>query len=218
MTKKLARWLLFTIVFCGGMLWLADGWRSPLLLAYVAGMSAIFCYALLAMTSDLAKERFHPAEPGIDAGALLWVRLTALATLIVSPLDGGRLHWSPAIPDGIRAAAMIGSLAAFLFCFRAMLTNRFFSPVVRIQNDRGHEVVDRGPYAVIRHPGYLGMITGVPLMAIGFGSWFGLVFATAYGLLILYRVAYEDRFLQQNLPGYRDYAARVTARLVPGLW
>ena len=218
MTKKLTRWVLFTLIFCGGMLALADGWRSPLLLGYSAGMSALFFYALLAMTSDLTSERFHPPEPGIDAVALQWVRLTALAAVVVAPLDGGRFHWSPAIPDGVRVAAMIGSLVAFLICFRAMLTNRFFSAVIRIQKDRGHQVVDRGPYAVIRHPGYAGMITGVPLMALGLGSWFGFGFASVYSLLILRRVTYEDRFLQQNLPGYREYAARVTARLVPRVW
>jgi len=218
MRLKLVRWGLFTIIFCGGMLTLADGWRSPLLLAYAAGISALFFYALFAMTSDLANERFHPPEPGIDAVALRWVRLTALATVIVAPLDGGRFHWSPSIPEAVRVAALLGSLAAFLFCFRAMLTNRFFSVVVRIQTDRGHHVIDRGPYAIIRHPGYAGMISGVPLMALGLGSWLGFGLACAYSLLILRRVTHEDRFLQKNLPGYSDYAARVTARLVPGVW
>ena len=62
------------------------------------------------------------------------------------------------------------------------------------------------------------MIAGVPLMAIGFGSWWGFAFACVYSLLIFRRVTVEDQFLRANLAGYLNYAARVTSRLVPGLW
>ena len=62
------------------------------------------------------------------------------------------------------------------------------------------------------------MITGVPLMAIGLGSWWGFLFASIYSLLILRRVAFEDQFLRANLPGYSEYTTRVTARLLPGVW
>jgi protein-S-isoprenylcysteine O-methyltransferase Ste14 len=218
MAKGLARWALITIVFCGGVLALSGQWRSPLIWTFVTGVSLLFLYALTTIEPDLANERFHPPTPGLDPVALRWVRLTALATVVVSPLDGGRFHWSPAIPDAVRVAAMIGTLAAFLLCFRAMIANRFFSVVIRIQDDRGHRVVDSGPYSIIRHPGYAGMILGVPLMAIALGSLWGLAFASAYAVLILRRVGMEDRFLRTNLPGYTDYTSRVTARLLPGIW
>lgn len=218
MLKKLGRWLLVTVVVCGGMLALSGQWDSPLIWTFMVGMSGITLYALTAMTSDLADERFHPPSPGLDRVALRWVRISALAAVVVAPLDGGRFHWSPPPPDSVRAAAMVGALLAFALCFRAMVVNRYFSSVIRIQSDRGHRVVDSGPYAFIRHPGYAGMIAGVPMMAIGFGSWWGLAFASVYSLLILRRVMVEDRFLRANLPGYPDYAARVTNRLVPGIW
>ena len=70
----------------------------------------------------------------------------------------------------------------------------------------------------MRHPGYAGMIAGVPLMAIALGSLWGLALSSIYSLLILRRVAKEDRFLHANLPGYSEYAHRVTARLLPGVW
>ena len=218
MLMKLRFWALFTVIYGGGMLILSGQYRSPLLWTFSAGMSALVLYALVTIESDLARERFHPPTKGVDAVALAWIRITALLTIIVSPLDGGRFHWSPPLPDALRVAAMIGALSAFLLCFRSMIVNRFFSVVIRIQEDRGHRVVDSGPYAVIRHPGYAGMILGVPLVPIVFGSLWGLAFAGAYALLILRRVETEDRFLRANLPGYGDYAARVTARLVPGVW
>jgi protein-S-isoprenylcysteine O-methyltransferase Ste14 len=217
MAKKTTRWLLFTVIVCGGMAAISGEWTSWLMWTYLIGVSAVFFYALTSLDPDLAQERFHPPVSGADKVALRWIRVAALITLVIAPLDR-RFHWGPSIPDALRAMAIAGSLAAFLFTFHAMLTNRFFSSVIRIQNDRGHRLVDTGPYAVIRHPGYAGMIAGVPLMPIALGSWWGFAVASAYALLILRRVVKEDRFLQANLPGYSDYTTRVTSRLVPGIW
>jgi protein-S-isoprenylcysteine O-methyltransferase Ste14 len=217
MPKKLTRWLLFNVVFCGGLLALSGEWTSPLLWTYLACVSAVFFYALMSIDEDLAKERFHPPKPSADAAALRWIRASAIATLIVMPLDR-RFHWSAPMPDALRILAIVGSLVAILFVFRAMLTNRFFSAVIRIQDDRGHRVVDRGPYAVIRHPGYAGMIAGVPLVPSALGSWWGFPIAMVYASLIANRVSVEDRFLQKNLPGYVEYTTRVKSRLVPGIW
>ena len=217
MLRKITRWVLFTLVFCGGILAMSGDWTSPLLWTYLAGVSAVFFYALMSLDPELARERFNPPGPGADAGALLWIRITALAALIVTVADM-RFRWSAPVPVSLRIVGIVGSLSAFLFCFRAMLTNRFFSPVIRIQEERGHRVVDAGPYAVIRHPGYAGMIVGVPLMPVALGSWWGSAIASVYALLILNRVRVEDRFLRANLPGYVEYASRVRSRLVPGIW
>jgi protein-S-isoprenylcysteine O-methyltransferase Ste14 len=99
-----------------------------------------------------------------------------------------------------------------------MAANRFFSPVVRVQSERGHRVIDVGPYARMRHPGYLGMAVFAPMAALALGSWWALVPAGLYTTLILRRAAVEDRFLHGHLPGYAEYAARVRFRILPGIW
>jgi len=89
---------------------------------------------------------------------------------------------------------------------------------VRIQSDRGQHVVDSGPYALIRHPGYAfgGLyMLGTPL---ALGSLWGLVPAALVLLILLVRTSWEDRTLQAELPGYREYARRVRYRLLPGFW
>lgn len=209
---------MFSVIVGGGTLALSGEWTSPIVWTFVAGTSLLVLYAMTATASDLAQERFRPPTSSHDRVALVFIRVSALAAVVVAPLDGGRLHWSAPIPDAVRWAGVIGTLLAFALVFHAMVVNRYFSAVIRIQNDRGHQVVDRGPYAVIRHPGYLGMITGVPLMAIVFGSWWGFAFACIYSALIVRRVTVEDRFLRTNLPGYPEYASHVTSRLVPGVW
>jgi protein-S-isoprenylcysteine O-methyltransferase Ste14 len=99
-----------------------------------------------------------------------------------------------------------------------MRANRFFSPVVRVQTERGHRVIDGGPYGSIRHPGYLGMIVSVMCSGLVLGSWLGFALAALYAALILRRVFFEDAFLKANLAGYPDYARRVPYRLIPGGW
>ena len=118
----------------------------------------------------------------------------------------------------MRVAGLIGLVLSCLFIFRAMLANRFFSPVVRIQTERGHRVVMTGPYAVIRHPGYAGMILMAPFSGLALGSWLSVALALAYSLMVLRRVMFEDAFLRHNLDGYEAYARQVRYRLVPGVF
>lgn len=99
-----------------------------------------------------------------------------------------------------------------------MVVNRFFSTAIRIQTDRAHQVVSRGPYAVVRHPGYLGMIVAAPASVLALGSWWALAPALAYSALVARRVATEDHFLHERLDGYPAYATRVRYRLIPGVW
>ena len=96
--------------------------------------------------------------------------------------------------------------------------NRHFEPGVRIQRDRGQTVIDSGPYAVVRHPGYIfGAILAVS-MALALGSWWALVPAAAVGIGLVPRTLFEEATLRAELPGYIDYAQRVKWRWVPGVW
>ena len=107
---------------------------------------------------------------------------------------------------------------AMVLVYRAMHENKFFSSVIRVQTDRGHRVVETGPYSLVRHPGYAGMIAAMPLSGLALGSWLSFGVALVYSAMIVRRVLFEDAFLLQNLDGYPAYARRVTGRLVPRVW
>jgi protein-S-isoprenylcysteine O-methyltransferase Ste14 len=106
-----------------------------------------------------------------------------------------------------------------VLCFWAMAVNRFFSSVVRIQSDRGQYVVASGPYAYVRHPGYLAGIVIILASGLALGSWLAALLVIVSSLpFLLYRAITEDGVLQAQLPGYADYVGRVRWRLVPGIW
>jgi protein-S-isoprenylcysteine O-methyltransferase Ste14 len=100
----------------------------------------------------------------------------------------------------------------------AEAVNKFFEPTVRIQTDRGHQVIDTGPYAIVRHPGYAGgslLFLGIPL---SLGSLWALIPAGLTCVFLVLRTRWEDQTLQAELAGYKEYTQRVCSRLIPGLW
>ncbi len=99
-----------------------------------------------------------------------------------------------------------------------MASNRFFSATVRIQKDRNHQVVTTGPYRYVRHPGYVGGIIAMLMTPLALGSWVALIpsFVVASGFVL--RTSLEDKVLQEELGGYKDYAKNIRYRLFPMIW
>ena len=115
-------------------------------------------------------------------------------------------------------AAFAVFIAANALQIWAMAVNTFFSTALRLQAERGHQLVRSGPYRYVRHPGYLAMLLIVLSTAFALGSKLALLPATMYGALILFRAVREDQFLLTNLPGYADYIEGAPYRLIPGVW
>jgi len=128
------------------------------------------------------------------------------------------LHWSPEFSMSIKIIAFIILLAGYALGFYALVENRFFSGMVRIQSERGHHVVSGGPYRWVRHPGYAGAILSylaTPLILDSAWTYLPSVFLT---IVIVIRTALEDKVLHNELQGYPEYAGRVRFRLFPGVW
>jgi protein-S-isoprenylcysteine O-methyltransferase Ste14 len=215
--KRLRIWAALSAVLTVVVLGLSGRWEDPWLLTYCAIWSVLFLGAMLGIDDDLARERFAPPEPGADRLPLRAIRLAGFGHVIVGALDAGWWHVSD-VPAPLRMLGLAGMTASAALVFAAMHTNRFFSPVVRLQRERGHAVIDRGIYGRLRHPGYAGMMAAVPCSALALGSWPALAVACVYSALIARRVLFEDAFLRAHLEGYAGYADRVRARVIPGVW
>ena len=137
--------------------------------------------------------------------------------VIVAGLDH-RHGWSPEFPLWLIVLGFILISLGYAFAAWALAENRFFSSVVRIQTDRGHVVCDTGPYRIVRHPGYAGNIPPLVGIVLALGSVWTLIPAAVALIIAVIRTALEDRTLQGELPGYRDYARRVHYRLIPGIY
>jgi protein-S-isoprenylcysteine O-methyltransferase Ste14 len=136
---------------------------------------------------------------------------------IVAGLDVGRFQWSE-----LHINFAIAGVILFLLCVAlgswAIVINRFFELTVRIQSERGHKVITSGPYRFVRHPGYLAITLGALSASLILGSGYSLIPGGLGIIAVLIRTHLEDRTLQEELNGYREYASRVRWRLVPGIW
>jgi protein-S-isoprenylcysteine O-methyltransferase Ste14 len=136
---------------------------------------------------------------------------------VVAGLDI-RWHGSASVPRGWQILGLTCFIVSLGLALWALTQNPFFSPVVRVQTERGHQLITSGPYQFIRHPGYLGSAASALCGAVGLGSWWALLPAmVAVGFLVR-RTILEDRFLLSELAGYREYARKVRYRLLPGIW
>lgn len=137
--------------------------------------------------------------------------------VIVAGLDH-RYHWSSEFPLWLIVIGFLLISLGYAFAAWALAENRFFSSVVRIQTDRGHVVCDSGPYRFVRHPGYAGNILALFGIVLALGSVWTLIPAAVASIISVIRTVLEDHTLQEELPGYRDYAQRVRFRLIPGIY
>jgi protein-S-isoprenylcysteine O-methyltransferase Ste14 len=137
------------------------------------------------------------------------------------PLVAGfdaRFGWSPDFQPLVKTLALALILGGYVLGSYALIENRFFSGMVRIQSERGHRVISSGPYRWMRHPGYAGALLaylGTPLFLDSLWAFLPVAIIT---ILLFARTSLEDRTLQDELEGYREYARRVRYRLIPGVW
>lgn len=140
-----------------------------------------------------------------------------LAVFIIGGLDH-RFEWTGIVSPGIHILGTLLLITGHAVFTWGMISNRFFSTMVRIQDDRDHMVATAGPYRIIRHPGYVGFILQTVAVPFILGSNWGLIPAGMVCILFIIRTAYEDATLQKELNGYREYADKVRYRLIPGIW
>lgn len=135
----------------------------------------------------------------------------------IMALDAGRFNWSH-MEDWTLIPGLILFTFGFFMVYWAMIMNPHFETIVRIQHDRNHKVISRGPYRILRHPGYLGLIITNFGSTLIVGSKFGFITAVATLLILVTRTLLEDRDLQSELAGYKEYAQKIRYRLIPYIW
>ena len=207
--------LMFAILFRSAGRWdYWQGWVFFLLHIYVT-----LCSWLI-IPSELLPERIKPGPGTKEWDHVFYAFYLPLVYIIplIAALDGGRNHWTGNFPLWVNALAFIVIFLGYSLTILSLWKNRFFSSTVRIQKDRGHYVVDKGPYAFIRHPGYAGVIISCFGISFALNSLWALVPAGLLAIAFIIRTYLEDITLQKELAGYIEYAARVRYRLLPRVW
>jgi protein-S-isoprenylcysteine O-methyltransferase Ste14 len=205
---------LFMFLPAGTWAW-RKGWLFILILLGV--ISAVFVVLRRANPEVIiARSRFHKGTKRWDKILLCLYFPAMSAVLLVAALDDGRFHWSP-VPWWVCGLGYALLFAGIGIVTWAEAVNKFFEVTVRIQSERGHSVIDTGPYAIVRHPGYVGGIFHAIGIALSLGSLWALIPAVIASMVLIVRTQWEDQTLQEELSGYKEYTQRVRYKLIPGV-
>ncbi|HKJ26698.1 MAG TPA: isoprenylcysteine carboxylmethyltransferase family protein [Anaerolineales bacterium] len=225
LAKALIGFLMY-VFLVPALLFIAAGTlRWPMAWVYTAALLAstlLSRLVVLIKNPDTLQERanFTSTEntEKWDRLLVMWVGLFGpMLLMVVAGLDH-RYGWSGGLPRWLQSLGAVLVIAGYGVAVWAMIVNKYFSAVVRIQEDRGHTVVKRGPYRLVRHPAYAGAVwAGLAFPLMLDTLW---VFIPAVVLVgaVLVRTAKEDDMLKEKLAGYKAYSAETRYRIFPGIW
>lgn len=206
------------VAFIGGIIFTSAGrWNLPFVWAILGLLCVFYCSMAVMVDPELVKERNSPGPGNVDRLTRPLGGLLLIGHWILAGLDVGRFHWSP-VPWPVQVGGVLGYFAALTVNLWTMRVNTFYSSVVRVQSDRGHRVIDVGPYRFVRHPGYLATLLAMLSGGIALGSWLAMIPILGFAVLFIRRTILEDQMLLDELPDYAGYAQRVRWRLVPGIF
>jgi protein-S-isoprenylcysteine O-methyltransferase Ste14 len=197
--------------------------RAWVLLAVLLVVRVSSAIAVFRVNPGLLRERatvlVHRDQPWADRLILLAFMGTAfMGVPAVAALDVFHWHVLPSPSPSLASAGLVLFAVGWTIIALALRANAFAVTVVRLQKERHHTVVDSGVYSVVRHPMYAGSLLVEVGMSVWLGSYTAALFAAIPIGLLMVRLELEERFLQRELPGYPEYAARVRYRVLPSIW
>ena len=208
----------FAVLFisAGTLAWI-NGWIYAGLVSIYWVISTV---VLARVNPEMLNARGNVVKKGTKGFDKVWVAIYPILTfgnLVVMGFDAVRFQWS-FMPFWLTYVGILMFIFAFPLALWAMAVNKFFEWTARIQDDRQQYVCTSGPYKIMRHPGYAGLIVSILAYPFILGSWWGFVLSGILAIIIVIRTALEDSMLQNELPGYREYANQVKYRLIPLIW
>ena len=190
------------------------------------GVLSILRVISLALLWPTRRELLAERSKGVvQAGQSLGDRIlltsfmaTYAALIVFSAADVWRLHLLPPLPTVIRMVGLAAFVVGTGIVHNALRANAFAVTVVRLQDERGQVVAREGPYGIVRHPMYAGIVPVMVGMAAWLGSAAGMIAAAVPTAILCARIVLEERMLRARLAGYEDYAREVRWRLLAGVW
>jgi len=217
----LVRWIAIVLVFAillfvpaGTMNW-PEAW---IFLGLYITFSIVVGTWMWKNNPGLLVERLHVEKrpgKGWDAALLLAIAAFFIAIFVLAGIDVFHTHWS-SLPVIAEAFGFVGIALAWALVFLVMKENPFVSRTVQVTESQ--KVISSGPYRFVRHPMYVGAIVFFLCIPIALGSLYAILPASVGAALFVARTYMEDKTLQKEFEGYKEYAKKVRYRLLPGVW
>jgi len=220
------RFIVRMILFALALMWPAGTWvwrEAWVMVGLWLVFGLVIQHYLIHDDPALLSERLklvpiHKDQKTWDKVLMAIFFIAGIALYIVPGFDVVRYGWSEPLPLWMKAIAFVIHLPCFYLLVWIMRENTYLAQVVKIDDERGHQVITTGPYAYVRHPMYTTAIILFFAFPVALGSRYALLLAAFLALILLVRTYLEDRTLHEELDGYAQYAKQTPYCLIPRIW
>ncbi|MDD1695490.1 MAG: isoprenylcysteine carboxylmethyltransferase family protein [Methanoregula sp.] len=217
--KKIVLLFPVVLIVLGLMLFVPAGtfdyWEAWVYCAALLIPFLIVVTYLLRNDPELLARRLRLNEKESSQKKIIGVSHFIFFVIFFIPGLDHRFGWSD-VPAGVVLAANTIVILGYLYIFLVFRENTYASRIVQVEQNQ--KVISTGPYALVRHPMYLGISIMLLATPIALGSYWAFPAFMIFPLILVYRIINEEEVLMRELPGYRDYMQNVRYRLVPGIW
>lgn len=190
-------------------------WQAWLYLAVLFVPATFVLVYLMRRDPALLERRMRGREPLRTQRTIIGLSSAVLLLAFVLPGLDRRFGWS-SVPSAVVIVADVLHLLGYLLFFLVLRENRHAARTVEVEE--GQEVITTGPYRTVRHPMYVAVLLMYGCAPLALGSWWALVPTLALPFTLVARIRSEERLLEEELAGYREYMRKTRWRMIPGLW
>ncbi|MBN1216454.1 MAG: isoprenylcysteine carboxylmethyltransferase family protein [Candidatus Lokiarchaeota archaeon] len=177
----------------------------------------IVLYYLNKKNPELLKKRLENPKPKQkwDKIIVLILFILMIPSFVIPGLDVIRFQWSY-LPIFIRIIGFIGVIISSIIYLLVLRENTYLIKSIEVQEE--HKVIISGPYKYVRHPMYTGIIIFLICHCLALGSLYTLIPAGLFIITFILRTYFEDKMLENDLEGYKEYMKKTHYRLIPYIW
>lgn len=190
-------------------------WQAWVYLAVLFTPMLFALVYMLKVAPDLLERRMRAREKESVQKGIITVSLVYFLVVFMLPGLDQRFGWSD-VPTAVIIAADLIVLLGYGIVLLVFRENRYASRVVEVEQEQS--VISSGPYSIVRHPMYVGMLLMYISSPLALGSWWALLPALLMIPILMARIRNEEIVLVRDLPGYTAYMQQVKYRLLPGVW
>ncbi len=208
-----------TILVLGAMFFLPAGtmayWQAWVYIVIIIVPAALVIAYFLKNDPEILIRRMKLKEK--EREQKLIIKLGYIPYLLAFLLPGfdQRFSWSQ-VPLVVVILAEILVVLGYGIVSLAFKANRYAARVVEVE--QGQKVIDSGPYAIVRHPMYVGAMLMLISSPLALASYWAMIPAIFMFPVIVARILNEEKVLIRDLEGYSRYMQKTRYRLIPGIW
>jgi protein-S-isoprenylcysteine O-methyltransferase Ste14 len=217
-TKMFFRMVLGVIVFMAILFWPAGSfkfWQAWVYMAVVFVPIIFVLFYFLKKDPEFLMRRMKYKEK--EKEQKLIIKISGLVFLIGFLIPGFdfRFGWSE-VPPWLVIVANSVVFLGYIFIFFVFKENTYAARTIVVEE--GQEVITTGPYVLVRHPMYFGVLFMFLATPLALGSFWALIAFAPTPLFLIFRTLNEEKVLLRDLPGYKEYCQKTRWRVIPFIW